>query len=202
MAAQHPGHPLHRFQPRAHDPGAPVLRHGARDVDLLALEDLAQLLLVVFTRVAWYRKSTARDQTALAMRIRNLAHARPRFGYQRIKVLLRRKGCQVNRKRGLRPYRPQRLQVTACQCGGASIVPSSGSSPVGVAHARVLEHRFRPRYAVRRSAISGTDGRGPVMSPESLRRRRRSRIWTTRGARSKPGGRTTIATSHTVRRET
>lgn len=67
--------------------------------------------LAQFTRAAWYRKSTARDQTALSMRIRDLAHARPRFGYQRITVLLRREGWLVNRKRVRRLYRLQGLQL-------------------------------------------------------------------------------------------
>jgi putative transposase len=67
--------------------------------------------LAQFTRAAWYRKSRARDQTALAMRIRDLAHARPRFGYQRITVLLRREGWPVNRKRVRRLYRLQGLQL-------------------------------------------------------------------------------------------
>ena len=67
--------------------------------------------LAQFTRAAWYRKSTARDQTVLAMRIRDLAHARPRFGYQRITVLLRREGWWVNRKRVRRLYRLQGLQL-------------------------------------------------------------------------------------------
>jgi putative transposase len=67
--------------------------------------------LAQFTRAAWYRKSTARDQSALAMRIRELAHARPRFGYQRITVLLRREGWRVNRKRVRRLYRLQGLQL-------------------------------------------------------------------------------------------
>lgn len=44
--------------------------------------------LAQFSRAAWYRKSTVKDQTALRLRIRDLAHARPRFGYQRIWVLL------------------------------------------------------------------------------------------------------------------
>jgi putative transposase len=67
--------------------------------------------LAQFTRGAWYRKSTARDQTALTLRIRDLAHARPRFGYQRITVLLRREGWLVNRKRVRRLYRLQGLQL-------------------------------------------------------------------------------------------
>lgn len=47
----------------------------------------------------------------MAMRIRHLAHARPRFGYQRIAVLLRREGWPVNRKRVRRLYRLQGLQL-------------------------------------------------------------------------------------------
>lgn len=35
--------------------------------------------LAQFTRAAWYRRSTARDQSALALRIRDIAHARLRF---------------------------------------------------------------------------------------------------------------------------
>ena len=54
---------------------------------------------------SWYGKSQAKDQTALRLRIRNLAHARPRFGYVRIWVLLRREGWAVNRKRVRRLYR-------------------------------------------------------------------------------------------------
>lgn len=34
--------------------------------------------LAQFSRAAWYRKSTASDQAALRLRIRDLAHARPR----------------------------------------------------------------------------------------------------------------------------
>ena len=67
--------------------------------------------LAHFTRAAWYRKSTARDQSALALRIRDIANARPRFGYQRITVMLRREGWQVNRKRVRRLYRLQGLQL-------------------------------------------------------------------------------------------
>src|SRR4029078_11671912 len=40
-----------------------------------------------------------------------LAHARPRFGYLRIWVLLRREGWGVNRKRGRRVYRLERLRA-------------------------------------------------------------------------------------------
>ena len=55
--------------------------------------------LAQFSRAAWYRRSRTKDQSVLRMRIRDLAHARPRFGYLRIWVLLRREGWRVNRKR-------------------------------------------------------------------------------------------------------
>ena len=46
VVAHEVGDLLHRLDLGAHDAGAPMLKHGAHDVDLLALEDLAQLLLV------------------------------------------------------------------------------------------------------------------------------------------------------------
>ena len=60
--------------------------------------------LAHFNRAEWYRRSQARDQTALRLRIRELAHARPRFGVLRIWVLLRREGWLVNRTRVRRLY--------------------------------------------------------------------------------------------------
>ena len=47
----------------------------------------------------------------MRLRIRDLAHARPRFGYLRIWVLLRREGWLVNRKRVRRLYRLEGLQL-------------------------------------------------------------------------------------------
>jgi putative transposase len=67
--------------------------------------------LAQFSRAAWYRKSTAQDQSLLRLRIRELAHARPRFGFLRIWVLLRREGWLVNRKRVRRLYRLEGLQL-------------------------------------------------------------------------------------------
>ncbi len=63
------------------------------------------------SRAGWYRKSTAKDQTALRMRIREIALDRPRFGFQRIHIVLRREGWKVNRKRVHRLYRLEGLQV-------------------------------------------------------------------------------------------
>jgi transposase InsO family protein len=47
----------------------------------------------------------------LRLRIKELAHARPRFGYNRIWVLLRREGWPVNKKRVRRLHRLEGLQV-------------------------------------------------------------------------------------------
>ena len=49
-----------------------------------------------FSRGGWYRKRTARDQSGLRMRIRDIAMSRPRFGYERIHVLLRREGWHMS----------------------------------------------------------------------------------------------------------
>lgn len=51
------------------------------------------------------------DQSGLRMRIREIAMSRPRFGYQRIHVVLRREGWKINRKRVHRLYRLEGLQV-------------------------------------------------------------------------------------------
>ncbi len=47
----------------------------------------------------------------LRMRIREIALSRPRFGYSRIHILLRREGWKVNHKRVHRLYRLEGLQV-------------------------------------------------------------------------------------------
>lgn len=47
----------------------------------------------------------------MRMRIREIALARPRFGYLRIHVVLRREGWRINRKRVHRLYRLEGLQV-------------------------------------------------------------------------------------------
>lgn len=67
--------------------------------------------LAGMARATWYRKSTAKDQSALRLRIREIAMTRPRFGYLRIHVLLRREGWRVNKKRVRRLYRLEGLQV-------------------------------------------------------------------------------------------
>ena len=56
-------------------------------------------------------RSAARDQTALRVRLRDLAASRVRYGYRRLHVLLRREGWMVNHKRVYRLYRLEGLGI-------------------------------------------------------------------------------------------
>lgn len=85
-----------------------------------------------FGRASWYRKSRAKDQSGLRIRIRDLAHARPRFGYLRIWVLLRREGWRVNRKRVRRLYRLDGLQLRMRVRRRKHIALHRGPAPVPV----------------------------------------------------------------------
>ena len=67
--------------------------------------------LSMLRRSVWYARSQARDQSALRQRIRDIAMSRPRFGYLRVQVMLRREGWQVNKKRVYRLYCLEGLQL-------------------------------------------------------------------------------------------
>src|SRR5271163_4558732 len=78
-------------------------------------------------QLATLRYRSRRDpQTALRMRLRELAANRVRFGYRRLTVLLRREGWAVNAKRIYRLYSKDGLAVrTSCagRSHGAQRVP-------------------------------------------------------------------------------
>jgi transposase InsO family protein len=65
--------------------------------------------IVPMQRSTYRYRSIARDQTALRMRLRDLAAARVRYGYRRLHVLLQREGWQVNHTRVYRGYRLEGL---------------------------------------------------------------------------------------------
>ena len=88
--------------------------------------------LAQFGRALWYRRSRAKDQSALRLHIRDLAHARPRFGYLRIWVLLRREGWLINRKRVRRLYRLDGLQLRMRVRRRKHIALHRGPAPVPV----------------------------------------------------------------------
>ena len=56
-------------------------------------------------------QSQAKDQSALKLRLRDLARSRIRYGYRRLHVLLQREGWQVNHKRIYRLYRLEGLSL-------------------------------------------------------------------------------------------
>lgn len=64
---------------------------------------------MMISRSLYHYRSRAMDQTLLILRIKEIAAARVRYGYQRIYVLLRREGWMINRKRVYRLYRQEGL---------------------------------------------------------------------------------------------
>lgn len=62
-------------------------------------------------RSTFYYAPHRKDDRALRLRLRELAAARPRFGYLRLHVLLRREGWLVNKKRIYRLYGEEGLSV-------------------------------------------------------------------------------------------
>jgi putative transposase len=66
---------------------------------------------VLLNRSTEYYHSQAKDQSALIIRLRDLAQARVRYGYRRLHVLLLREGWKVNVKRVYRLYRQEGLSL-------------------------------------------------------------------------------------------
>jgi putative transposase len=91
--------------------------------------------LAQFSRTAWYRPSRAQDQAPLRRRIRKIAQVRPRFGFTRIWVLLRREGWSINKKRVRRLYRLEGLQLRMRVRRRKHIALHRGPAPVPAAAA-------------------------------------------------------------------
>ena len=74
--------------------------------------------LAMLQRSVWYAKSQARDQSALRQRIRDIAMSRPRFGYLRVLVMLKREGwaCpSILASEGGQPESSYSYSDAACQ---------------------------------------------------------------------------------------
>lgn len=67
--------------------------------------------LASFRGVRWCQSSSRKDQVAFRLRIRKFAMPRPRFGFPRIWVLLRRAGWLVSVMRVRRLYRLEGLEI-------------------------------------------------------------------------------------------
>ncbi|HKV40909.1 MAG TPA: IS3 family transposase, partial [Blastocatellia bacterium] len=100
--------------------------------DTFQVSCLRACRLAQFSRAAWYRRSRAKDQSVLRLRLRDLAHTRPRFGYLRIWVVLRREGWPVNRTRVRRLYRLEGLQLRMRVRRRTHLALHRGPAPVPV----------------------------------------------------------------------
>jgi putative transposase len=67
--------------------------------------------VVALSRSRWQYRSVRGDDAVLRQRLRELAAAKPRWGYQQLHVLLRREGHGINHKKVLRLYREEGLAV-------------------------------------------------------------------------------------------
>jgi putative transposase len=67
--------------------------------------------LIGIQRSSYYYRPKPKDDEAIRQRLRDLAFSRPRYGYRRLYILLRRESWQVNHKRVLRIYREEGLSV-------------------------------------------------------------------------------------------
>lgn len=69
--------------------------------------------LVGMPTCSWRYQSRRQDDGIVRGRLKELAGERPRFGYRRLGVLLRREGHPINLKRVLRLYREEGLKLRA-----------------------------------------------------------------------------------------
>ena len=92
----------------------------------------------------WYYRSQARDSSVLRQRLRELATARPRFGYERLHILLTREGWRVGRNRVHRLYKLEGLQVRMRVRRRKRISLHRGPAPTATSGGSVLGHGLRP----------------------------------------------------------
>lgn len=67
--------------------------------------------LVWFRRATFLYQSRRPEQAYLRKRIKEIASEKPRYGYRRITILIRREGLAVNTKRVYRIYKEEGLQM-------------------------------------------------------------------------------------------
>ena len=115
--------------------------------------------LAQFSRAAWYCRSRAKNQTALRIRIRDLAHCRPRFGYLRIWVLLWREGWVVNCKRVRQLYRLDAFQLRMRVRRREPIAVHRGPAPIPDGSTERWSMDFVHDTLAEWAALPGGDGR-------------------------------------------
>ena len=67
--------------------------------------------LMYLSKASLYYRPHGKDHTELGLRLRDLAGARPSYGYRRLHVLVRREGHAVNHKVVYRLYKAQGLEL-------------------------------------------------------------------------------------------
>jgi putative transposase len=72
--------------------------------------------LVMVHRSTCRYASRKKDDRALRLKLKEIAYARPRYGYRRLTILLKREGWPVNHKRVHRIYREEGLMVRTKMC--------------------------------------------------------------------------------------
>jgi putative transposase len=94
----------------------------------------ACLLVGQHRSTQYYRSNGKRDATALRSRMKELAAARPRYGYRRIFTLLRREGWKDGKERVYRVYRLDGLGVRSKarkkRRAIARVVPTTATAPM------------------------------------------------------------------------
>ena len=86
--------------------------HRPVDTGLFELSVRRSCRLLQLRNATWYYRSQARDSSAICVSgCANWHVLRPRFGYERLHVLLRREGWRVGRNRVHRLYKLEGLQV-------------------------------------------------------------------------------------------
>ena len=113
------------------------------DTGLLSAERTPACALSCLRNATWYYRSQARDSSVLRQRIRELATARPRFGYERLHILLTREGWRVGRNRVHRLYKLEGLQVRMRVRRRKRISLHRGPAPDRHGRRSVLGHGFR-----------------------------------------------------------
>jgi putative transposase len=108
--------------------------------------------LVRLGHSTFYWRSKAKDQGPLRTRLRELAAARPRFGYPRLHILLRREGWQVNIKRVYRLYKLEGLEVRYKKRRKGEPPPGGAAGADG--RERALEHGLHAGHARTVSEVS------------------------------------------------
>jgi len=93
------------------------------------------------------------------MRIRDIAMSRPRFGYERIHVLLRREGWHVNLKRVHRLYCLEGLQVRMRVRPKEAHEPAPWAGTGAYSARTALEHGFCARSTGQWATVPDSDGR-------------------------------------------